>query len=79
MEGGDRVESGVQGGEVTINKQCSECSALKAHVVQYSPEQCPGEPFSEHSRNEIHPSFTSKSVSRKRKGKTQAEPESSPL
>lgn len=37
MEGGDRVEGGLQGGEVTINKQCS---ALKAHVVQYSPEQC---------------------------------------
>lgn len=40
MGGGDRVESEVQGGEVTINKQCSECSALKVHVVQYSPEQC---------------------------------------
>lgn len=40
MGGGDRVESRVQGGEVTINKQWSEWSALKAHVVQYSPEQC---------------------------------------
>lgn len=39
MKGGDRVESRVQGGEVTINKQWSECSALKAHVVQYTPEQ----------------------------------------
>lgn len=35
MEGGDRVESGV-----TVNKQWSEGSALKAHVVQYSPQQC---------------------------------------